>query len=54
MAKLTVAVCKDFISAKGHFGAGAILFGGRLLGKFVTHGYRSGNGKLARTATLVV
>lgn len=42
--KLTVAFCKEMLSAKG-FSGGPIYFEGRYLGRFVTHGHHSGNGK---------
>lgn len=41
--KISVTSVKEILQAKG-FSGGSILFDGRRLGSFVTHGHKSGNG----------
>ena len=49
----TLSVCKELISGMGHFGTGDILFHGKRLGNFVTHGHGSGNGATVYASRLV-
>lgn len=51
--RVTVSSCKNKLSAKGYTGSGQVFFEGRYLGRFVTHGHRSGNGKTVYASRIV-